>query len=165
MLSTGVPRVYRPSMGGIIPLWIVSLIGIGIGVGGAWELGADPSIGKRAFGLGCGLLFSGMGILVILNSLQMKIALYSDRMEIHGLGRRDIVRRDEVSGWRAINVNGFVGIIFNVRGSPQKDIKLEWIFKADAEFKTWMNSLPNPEGESRKPEETTVGPEAGGTSE
>jgi len=140
------PRSYRISLG-----WTVVILACGavLTIGALFGLAyfsARPTQGAAAAGFLIALctVFFCLGLYSVLCSLQYRVTLEADRIEIVEPLRRRALRREEIRGLRVLPGGyGIVILVLIPKGAGIKALKIPLMLKTDDSFRTWFSDMAN----------------------
>lgn len=141
------PRTYRAAGGSAVFLTVIGVIGVIGGALGSWYFGfhLEPAtvvqrlIGEVVFGALC----LG-GIYLLLLVARFKIVLEADSIEVQTALFRRVLLRSNISGWRLVQASNSPATIWLVpRAGSGKTLQLALMFRRDAAFESWLDTLPN----------------------
>ncbi len=137
------PRVYRATSG-----WLTAMILCGLllavgGAWGAWFLASDRIVDPQArpWLIGLCLAIVALGIYCAFSTLQSKVTLFADRVELDELTRTTVLSRNGIRGWRSLPTSPLT-YVFIPKDASHRRVKVAQIFRIDTEFAQWVNTLP-----------------------
>jgi hypothetical protein len=113
--------------------WLLVLITAAGGALGTWYFATGHDVGDpRAVLILAGICLGALalGAYLILSILRSKVVLLPDQIEAHEVVRKHVLRREEILGWRVIQVpNSPPYIVFVPRDRNRRKVKVAQIFK------------------------------------
>jgi hypothetical protein len=141
------PRTYRAAGGSAVFMSVMGAIGTVGGVLGVWYLGFRVEPANVIQRLTGGIIFSGVclgGIYLLLLVARFKILLEADRIEHQTVTFRRTLPRSDIRGWRFVQGKNNPPMISIVpRAGAGKTLQLMQMFRLDAPFESWLDTLPN----------------------
>ena len=141
------PRIYRAAGGSAVFMSVVGAIGTVGGLLGVWYLGFHVEPANVIQRLTGGIIFSGVclgGIYLLLLVARFKVLLEADRIEHQTVIFRRTFPRSDIRGWRFVQGKNNPPMISIVpRAGAGKTLQLMQMFRLDAPFESWVDTLPN----------------------
>ena len=116
------------------------------GVLGTWYFGTGHEI-RNTFGLiflvSISISMTVLGLYSAVAVLREKVVLTPDAIELIGIIKTTRVRRDEISGYRFMSVQGINYIELTPNDPKQRKIKVTILCLPDEEFSNWFKGVEN----------------------
>lgn len=139
------PRIYRTSLTASIFLFLFGAVIVLAGLLSIWHYGITASIrtGDVFILLSLSLLYTFFGVYVMAVALRMKIVLYADAIEHHGMLFMKRLERHEIKGFRRIRARGEPIVRLIPVDPTLKPIYVNPGWGIDAALRAWLFSLPD----------------------
>jgi hypothetical protein len=153
LASASYPRIYRysPAMCGVLYVFAAAMAG-----GGGWLTWLslrEPSMPALLLGAGAGLMLMGLWIAASCNVSCM--TLRADSIEIRGLFRSRLLRREAILGRRLQPTRG-KPIQLLVTKAAGRPLRLDFGYRSDSVLEAWIATFPDLDRQEREASEAKL---------
>ncbi len=99
--------------------------------------------------VGICVIFAALGFYGLLWTLQHRIVLFADRIEIEELLHTTVLNREEIRGWRSLKTTP-PGFAFVLKDPSRRSVKMANFFNIDPELAEWIYTLPCLDSDGRR---------------